>query len=122
MVRYEPLHETAFVPEYVNPVELPDIVGVIANVDLSLHTLIVFVAVRVIEYASLPSSHTRRPTFTFRLVDVVTDTGDDTAEPAAFTAVTTTVYSVTGDKPENIADLEVTPLFVVGVVATPLRV
>jgi hypothetical protein len=56
------------------------------------------------------------------LVDVVTDMEVDAAEPIAFTAVTTTVYCVTGDKPENIADLEVTPLFVVGVVATPLRV
>jgi hypothetical protein len=123
IVRYEPLHETALVePTYVSPVALPDIDNVFRRPDLSFQAVIVFVAVRVIEYASLPSSHSARPVFKLRPMIVVTDAGEETAEPMGFTAVTTMVYAVRGDKPENTADLDVVPLSVVGVVATPFSV
>ena len=46
---------------------------------------------------------------------VVTEIGDDAAEPTAFTAVTVTVYVVPLDNPVNKAVFEATPLSVVGV-------
>ena len=81
-----------------------------------------FVPVIVIVYWSFPSSHSCRPALIFTSAIVVTDTEDDVTEPMAFTAVTTTVYCVRGDKPVKPADLEVSPLFLVGVVATPFSV
>lgn len=122
IVRYEPLHATAFVPEYVKPVALPDMVGRAAFVDLSLHAVTVFVAVRVIEYASLPSSHRRRSVFRMRSRIVVIVAEVDAAEPPEFTAVTTTVYAVAADKPVKATELEDILLSVVGVVVTPLIV